>query len=105
MKRLSFSKTTMGLFVSTLTFTQPIKDQFGVWREETSFGLNDFESLLSGVTSSPLSTVADSSLILAVVADVGFIEKSRSALLPSPAFFPRDCSPIVLVIMIEFGIR
>lgn len=34
-----------GLFFST-TFSRPLKDQFGAWRNGTSFGLNDLEALV-----------------------------------------------------------
>lgn len=35
-----------GPFFST-TFSRPFKDQSGVWRNGTSFGLNDLEALLT----------------------------------------------------------
>ena len=34
-----------GPFFAT-TFSRPFKDQSGVWRNSTSFGLNDLEALL-----------------------------------------------------------
>ena len=35
-----------GPFFAT-TFSRPFKDQSGVWRNSTSFGLNDLEALLT----------------------------------------------------------
>jgi len=35
-----------GPFFAT-TFSRPFKDQSGVWRDGTSFGLNDLEALLT----------------------------------------------------------
>ena len=35
-----------GPFFAT-TFSRPFKDQFGEWRNGTSFGLNDLEALLT----------------------------------------------------------
>jgi predicted 2-oxoglutarate/Fe(II)-dependent dioxygenase YbiX len=35
-----------GLFFST-TFSRPFKNQFGEWRNGTSFGLNDLEALMN----------------------------------------------------------
>jgi hypothetical protein len=35
----------VGLFATT--FSRPFKDQSGVWRNGTSFGLNDIEALLT----------------------------------------------------------
>ena len=37
-----------GPFFST-TFSRPLKDQSGAWRNGTSFGLNDLEALVSVV--------------------------------------------------------
>jgi hypothetical protein len=35
-----------GPFFAT-TFSRPFKDQFGAWRNGTSFGLNDLEALVT----------------------------------------------------------
>ena len=46
-----------GPFFST-TFTRPFRDQSGVWRNGTSFGLNDLEALLT-VTQQAKKWIAD----------------------------------------------
>jgi hypothetical protein len=38
-----------GPFFAT-TFSRPFKDQFGAWRNGTSFGLNDLEALVAVAT-------------------------------------------------------
>ncbi|MBX3237288.1 MAG: hypothetical protein KF814_14165 [Nitrospiraceae bacterium] len=51
------NQSEKGPFFST-TFTRPFRDQSGVWRNGTSFGLNDLEALLT-VTQQAMKWIAD----------------------------------------------